>query len=786
MVTTRRGARSSAVKHASSSGETSTESIPHQTIRRRAPAATPATLRPSRDPTVVIANAFKRKRGPSAASDLPQQKRQRQVAKVQDSIEVQGEDDDVDAAISATSTCRTAKFEVVLPTFRRPRKNDDSTSTKAPLEHATSTTTAPPLGAKRIRRHIQSVEITGGPLHPHGHRRGLGNAIGDADRETPRPDSRPHSPQLKDHAVEERRKEELAESLGSPELQSSALKRRSAKPLGDVYDLPEDEDSEATSPAPVPRPKTINGLGLRSQPQLARRTERTLPAPQQRGELSPLREEERTPPRNPAPSKYPPPLGDNEAHELVQRTNGPDQVQQETDESEESNESGDGQDTDDEAHAEDRRAQVPRRPGFVGIQVRPYVPAEPTIAVFSDHLNNMSEIMGRRGWTGEGRTWGPLFSTLEVEDQPPARTELGKILLGSLAILKDLLDEVPNAMDLAGQSRFLSEHQQDLQTAMSKVDRAVSNIESLPVRPDALMEHLSKCIIPMLVLVLRHAFALGTKEPDAVVNDLAADEGTFTWTTIQYLMFILGWVARLLKVLTPEASEPEDNNPISRFSRPYSVNNEKKNRELVDVMVRKWKQQLRASVDGFNEEVDAIRDRREKARGDARIKAAREAGEAAVLGRDRQQEMAFASSIQEITSRPRPMAEKFLKALHQSAFSLPSSQAATVTERSTPSTSTGTATSTGSRPSYSSAASRVLPPPAPPQNAVRHPALAEYPPWLEEDVEWFLLELRRPGGDSRSNLEVCAETLGRTLLEVRMEKERLRGLGQYRSPSRGR
>ncbi|KAK4126867.1 hypothetical protein N657DRAFT_610956 [Parathielavia appendiculata] len=744
MVTTRRGARSSAVQDESSPGEASIASIPNAIIRHRAPVGTPAALRPSREPTVGLVNTVKRERDPSATSDLPRHKRRRPVTDVLDSIEVQGEDDDVDAAITATNTCRTANFEIVLPSVRMPRSNDQIISTKAPLEHSAKITTARPLRTRRLRRHIQS-------------------------RESP-----PRSPQPRDHAAEQRREGAPAKPLGSPELQLSALKRRGSKPLTDVYDITDDEDSEPASPPLVRRPRTINGLELRSQLNVPRRR-----APQQRNELSHVREMERAPPGNPVSSEAPLFLGDDQDRELLQDTDGAEEAQQETHESDEYNESEEGQDIDDEAHADGGRSQVPRTPDFVGVRVRPYLPSEPTIAVFSDHLNKMSEIMGRRGWTGAGRRWRRGFNVLDSGDQPPARTGLGKSLFRSLAALTDKLEEVPNAMDLTGQSQFLAEHHQYLQTAMSKVDRAVNKIESLAVRPDAMMEDLSSCSIPMLVFVLRRAFAMGAKEPDAVVNDFAAAEGIFTWTTIQYVMFIFGWVSRLLNVLIPEMRQQGKNDANSRSFQPYDPEDEKKNRELVGVMVRKWKQQLRAGVDSFNEQVDAIRERREKKQRDARIKAAREQEQAAELARHRQREMAFASSIQEITSRPRPMAEKFRRVLQQPAFSPANSQVLTVTERLTP------GTGARFRHSHSSTASRLLHPPAPTQKAAPLPAPADNPPWPDAEVEWFLGELRRPNGGSRYNLEVCAETLDRTMREVRMEMERLRRLGLYRSPSRG-
>jgi hypothetical protein len=453
---------------------------------------------------------------------------------------------------------------------------------------------------------------------------------------------------------------------------------------------------------------------------------------------------------------------------------------QEPEELEEQEGSDEQEDTEAEAEAGESPAHNSGRPEFVGVQVRPYDPTEPTITVFSDHLNHMSEVMGRRGWTGAGRIWRADFSALDFGGEPLANTRPGESLFTSLNLLKEHLEDVPNAMDLAGQSQFLTDHQQNLRQAMARVDGVVTKIEGLEVRSEALVKDISACIIPMLVLVLRVAFAMGAKEPDAVVSDSAAAEGTFTWTTVQYLMFILVWISRLHNVLVSETSQGagDGGGAGSPASQPQDPENEKQNRERFSVMIRKWKQQLKEGVNRFNQEADAIRLRYEQMQKDARIRVARQQQEDEEFARARLQEAAFAASIREVTSQLRPMAEKFRKALQQSAFPYPSSSqtiTVTATQRSTPGTQ--------SRPSYSSNSSRLLLPPAPARERAPPPPAMDYPPWPEDEVQWFLSELTRPDR-RRGYLEVCAETLERPLAEVRMEKERLRRLGLYRSPSR--
>jgi hypothetical protein len=76
-------------------------------------------------------------------------------------------------------------------------------------------------------------------------------------------------------------------------------------------------------------------------------------------------------------------------------------------------------------------------------------------------------------------------------------------------------------------------------------------------------------------------------------------------------------------------------------------------------------------------------------------------------------------------------------------------------------------------------------PQAAPRQAKQAPpaVVSHYPPWSEDEVGWFLDQLNKPGGRSDDLVEY-AEALDRDLPEVEAEKERLRGLGLYRSPGR--
>ncbi|KAK4153069.1 hypothetical protein C8A00DRAFT_15671 [Chaetomidium leptoderma] len=766
MVTTRRSARPPAPEDDSSSADSS---IPRRPVRSRGPSTgTPATLRPSRlarELAITTPSPAKRKQSPSLVFDATHGKRRRRVSDAKDSIEVHGEDDIVDAAISATNRRSASRIEVRLPSIRRPHRNDDE-ATVAPSKPPTAATRRG-LRSKRINRHINS------------------------------------------HAAEQEEEEvvsgaESSEPQGSPELQSSALKRRPAKPSIDVYDIPEDDESD---PPVARRLKTINDLELTSRRRTVKNTASKRQLRPGGTRLSSIREEQPSPrgrsvspPRATRqaiarrPIQGAPLFVDDEVREPVEDGSGSDEARErdESDEQEELEEAeeseaeeteSEAEETEAEAEAEANSAAIPK---FVGITVRPYTGFERTITVSGDHLNNMSEAMGRSGWTGAGQRWrtGLLRFMFDFGDDPPARTKLGNDIFTTLSRLIDQLEEVPNALDLAGQSRFLAEKHHALNRAMSSVDEAVRKIEG---QTNARVtkrraKDLSTYIIPMLVLGLRTSFAIGVKEPDAVVSDVVPHEGAFTWTTVQYLMLITGWLSRLQTI-----SQRIWDNAGSHADQQQDPDNPQQNHEKFCIVVRNWSKQLRDGVHSFNEQVDKSQEVYEKKQRDIAAREARRKEEEEDLADDRQHEHAFLSSLRQVTSGPRPMAEKFRKAIAHLSFGPPSSGVQTPApsqqSQSRSSSSLGSLRhpALSQRPAVGMRAPQAVAPPAQP---ALPPLVVDYPPWPEDEIEWFLGELTRPDRHGRY-LGVCADTLDRPLEEVRTEKERLKRSGRYRSPSWG-
>lgn len=422
------------------------------------------------------------------------------------------------------------------------------------------------------------------------------------------------------------------------------------------------------------------------------------------------------------------------------------------------------------------------------IEVRRYNPSEPTISVFSDHINHMSEAMGKSGWTADGRRWGAEIC--QFREEPPARTRVGKAIFKSLSRLADELDNVPNSLDPVGQARILDKQNRVLNAVMSSVEGAVTRIVDLAAPAGsghettidfltALASDLSTWVIPMLVLVLQTAFAIGIEEPDAEVRDALPRKGVFTWTTVQYVQWTSSWLFRLEKVLATDLGQRTGEVANSSGDQQQDPDNPMQSRQRFGVMVRKWMQHLKEAVRGFNDKSDRDREIYEMRQRDLAIKERQRREEEQDLARSRKQEEAFWSSLRNMSSQPRPMAEKFRKATghwNWDTLAAPTPQPIAVSQRPGPSA----AIHPRSRSHPVSAPGMRAPAPA-----ALPPLVLDYPSWPEDEVEWFLGELRRPNR-SRGYLEVCAETLERPLEEVRTERERLRRSGRYQSPAPGR
>ncbi|SPQ26818.1 5c8a4369-b896-4e6c-b317-932d620d29da [Thermothielavioides terrestris] len=331
---------------------------------------------------------------------------------------------------------------------------------------------------------------------------------------------------------------------------------------------------------------------------------------------------------------------------------------------------------------------------------------------------------------------------------------------------------------------------------MTSVDNAVAKIEAVSTEPDRpasadaripepLFNDLCSCVIPMLVLVLQSAFAIGVKKPDAEAGNPLPEEGVFTVATAEILQWVLEWLSNLGELLKDEVSDadqrPDPDSPAHDRDDFCCV---------LDVV----KSRVRLAVDNFNEEEREVEEMKRK---DMEIKEAKRREEEEQLAAATWQDRLFSSSIRSILDQPRPF--ELLWRKFNPSWSGDAAHSSQRTTTTTPSTTTntttparqrsvttgaGTGTGTGTR-SGTSASASARPPPSPPRPVADAPSPSppprNYPPWDEEDTAWFLQQLVRP--DRRSGyLHVCAETLQRDVDDLLAEKERLKRQGRYRSP----
>ncbi|KAL2162233.1 hypothetical protein VTH06DRAFT_7146 [Thermothelomyces fergusii] len=669
MVTTRRGARQPLPDEDEISSDASSIAVETPHRRRRPPDGAPSTLRPSKEPTASSTRPAKRKHDPGTATEGRPALRKRSLPfdDARDTVEVQGEDDDVDAAIEATSLRPPVRIEVRLPSGRLSREGSKTASREVTSDK--SPTGPRRLRARRLKPRVHSVEVFGEIDSSRPRRKRRDGTLATVTREG---NERDAAKIVREGGLGA----DAWGSRGSRGLQPSSL----TPPSADIYDIPSGSDSDRPDPASAGAARMVNTR----QPQ-RRETPPGMSTPRPH---SPTRD-----------AKFPPACEEKQSHSGTATESRREARRSASDHGsnagtpclgEEAQNSDDelgleesrstGRDAEESAGAteesddsEPDEARGLRK--LEGVQVRPYRDKEPTFFADSEHLNNMLELMGRRGWTGAGRRWLKIcsYSTMPDSDEDsPAGTRLGRQIVNHLGRLNDELDDIPNALDLGQQSQALASRQQALNEAISSVDKAVRRIErradsvsgqSSSRFSERLADDLTRLVVPMLVLVLRTAFAIGVEEPDAEATDSAHPNGIFTWTTVQYLMVILAWLSRLQRVISRNSRPVPEGSGIASAQQGADPENAEQNRERLGVIVRTWIQQLRHEIDSYNEQADLRLVRHQMKERDRKIREQRQREEELEMAAARLQEEAFRLSMQQVASRPRPLAEKFYKAM---------------------------------------------------------------------------------------------------------------------------
>ena len=628
-------------------------------------------------------------------------------------------------------------------------------------------------------------------------------------------------------------------SRKSPELGERAPKPRPGRPLdGSVWEVPEDGDDEdggeegggTAVPArkvPVTQKPDLRRRGQKADSKLRHQPSQLLSSPtayhsaQREPFLAPVKEGNRQL-RGKRPHKLPsrdimPPS----AHELRVSDN----------------ELFGQQDDDEEDVGRQAEESVDEDAGGVGdvaplsaqqhrdhddslfIQAPSAITPRDIVSVASSVVADMCEMMGWQEWTGGGDVWARRLYTRVLRSLRSSRAGAGSqnIYQENVAVtefcgrsfshihqLRSALNKVPKAPDFDGQNQWLRESEEDLERPAGNIYDLVEDICS----PDAADEHaeltqdLRQCVLPMLVLALNTAFALGglPEEEETEHNPgmqlvepcPLPDEGEFTMATLQYLARITGWIRRLNRKLQSELRAGTAIN--------YNIHGQQqKNRggegmRDFSSLVIEFDQAIKDAVEELDKRADEEALKRKNAKKDQAVKRSRMIKEKQELAKKREQWALFCASTQEIKAKPlRPMQEVWQKA---SSNFVPSSSANAALQQlkamqrevdveveddeEDEEEEEGDYSDEDYYDASEGADNR-------PRHLVSGSPLPEYPRWHDEDKAWLCRELRRPDRKSvkKEDYEEFAEVLDKPLEEVLLEAELLRRTARLLAQERG-
>ncbi|KAK0709481.1 hypothetical protein B0T26DRAFT_407630 [Lasiosphaeria miniovina] len=305
--------------------------------------------------------------------------------------------------------------------------------------------------------------------------------------------------------------------------------------------------------------------------------------------------------------------------------------------------------------------------------------AQFSVEISRKDLGRMDRLMGRPGWTGMRKTWKTSllpFENLEIESEAAMlKTGLGGKLYSALFELKGRLDGGRSATSLAEQNTWLRREKRRLSKPMSAITRTVTRIceadlvagssvelsdEDLESRR-LLVEDMVGKIIPMLVLILSSSFDLGGVGRD--IDDGPPNEGTFTASTMQYLVQITGWLNRLVNVIKFELSQRPLEDESSSELTPVDIQKLNEDRKIFGELLKNyWYPRLKKAEKDLKEKQDEEKLRAERVVRDEIIKTQREQQEYEELAKTGQRWARFEESTHQLKRLPRPAQEIWRKA----------------------------------------------------------------------------------------------------------------------------
>ncbi|KAI1482083.1 hypothetical protein F4774DRAFT_328290 [Daldinia eschscholtzii] len=251
--------------------------------------------------------------------------------------------------------------------------------------------------------------------------------------------------------------------------------------------------------------------------------------------------------------------------------------------------------------------------GYKGSEVIPSLREDDdiTTSVGFSPLRRALRLMGHEAWSGKGRQWHERPFRFDYMQSGSVR-----ILLKFLTKLERLLEAAPKGPRIREQNKFLKEHGDLLSYYFTKIMAIIRHIRKIKPRTEGLSrsrrnkeiteyDQIHKDVvslaIPMLFHVLASTWWLGGGKYETRVS--------FTYSTIELLMKILGWIGLLYRpLLRAQRQQPpevegegdEEDNETKRRRSIRSIKQEK--REELEEILNELKQRVEAGLNRLDRE----------------------------------------------------------------------------------------------------------------------------------------------------------------------------------------
>ncbi|KAM0331408.1 hypothetical protein ACHAQA_003081 [Verticillium albo-atrum] len=188
-----------------------------------------------------------------------------------------------------------------------------------------------------------------------------------------------------------------------------------------------------------------------------------------------------------------------------------------------------------------------------------------TTPVLSDHLVDMTVLLGSEDWTNGGATWGSELFEEPTSVLAPYRSDVCERLGRYLLFVAEICRDIPGNPGTQAQFKYFSNANNQNRTLIPKyiasIDNQVSEIVQKKLGRQSNTPAKSRCrvamdlrrnVIPVAVLVLELVFLAGRPAGDAGLLDVTPEQADHTKQTLQLLRRILSWIDKLESAMTEE------------------------------------------------------------------------------------------------------------------------------------------------------------------------------------------------------------------------------------------